>query len=179
MRMMRGSVVSGARALGENAICTCSERKGCAVLVSNWLSQATRSVRVGFAGLAVLSVAAWAAGPGTGAAAASSVAFNTPGTYSFVVPANVSSLTITAIGGAGGGCYEGTGGEGAAVSEAVPVTPGAQLTIGVAGNAAACDATSGAGAGGVGGGGASGTATEVGPSGGGGGASLVTAPAKY
>ena len=146
---------------------------------SNWVFQAARNVRVGSAGLALLTVAAWAAGPGTGAASASVAAFNTAGTHSFVVPANVSSLAITAIGGAGGACIDGaTGGEGATISEIVSVTPGAQLTVSVAGSGAACNATSGAGTGGVGGGGASGTpnGARTDPSGGGGGASLVRAP---
>jgi hypothetical protein len=51
------------------------------------------------------------------------VPFTTPGSYAFVVPAGISSLTVTAVGGSGD-CCEGTaGGHGASVTATGPATP--------------------------------------------------------
>ncbi|MFL5824555.1 MAG: choice-of-anchor D domain-containing protein, partial [Solirubrobacteraceae bacterium] len=108
--------------------------------------------------------------------------YTMPGQYTFTVPAGITSIDVTAIGGAGGhGCaFSPAGGEGARVSATLAVTPGKQLEIGVAGNgASSTDATcgSGGGAGGSGGGGAGGGDLGGGfnGSGGGGGASAVGA----
>ena len=38
--------------------------------------------------------------------------YGTPGSYSFTVPAGVTSIYVNAIGAAGGSCYSGTGGKG-------------------------------------------------------------------
>ncbi|MGO9909389.1 MAG: choice-of-anchor D domain-containing protein [Solirubrobacteraceae bacterium] len=101
--------------------------------------------------------------------------FTTPGTSAFTVPAGVSSINATAIGGAGGACFQ-PGGEGAMVSGTLAVQPGQQLTIQVAGPGGACASGGGTGAGGVGGGGAGGVtpAGLGGTAAGGGGASSVS-----
>jgi hypothetical protein len=135
-------------------------------------------------GVAVgLVVWAW---PGAGLAGASvttTVNFTSPGVYSFTVPAGVSSLSVTAIGGAGGssvfgGCTS-AGGEGASVSATLPVSAGEQLQAGVGavgGNAPCGGGTSG-GAGGAGGGASGGNAASQIPGAGGGGASSLGLPA--
>jgi len=60
--------------------------------------------------------------------------FTTPGTYTFIVPANVESISMVAVGGGGGGAQisdDGGGGGGGALaySNNVSVTPGESLTI--------------------------------------------------
>ena len=60
--------------------------------------------------------------------------FVTPGTYSFIVPPNVTSLSMVAVGGGGGGAgnvNDGGGGGGCALfwRNNVPVTPGEFLTV--------------------------------------------------
>ena len=60
--------------------------------------------------------------------------FTTPGTYTFVVPANVQSISMVAVGGGGGGAQnvdDGGGGGGGALaySNDVSVTPGETLTV--------------------------------------------------
>ena len=60
--------------------------------------------------------------------------FTTPGTYTFIVPANVESLSMVAVGGGGGGAQnvdDGGGGGGGALaySNNVAVTPGEVLTV--------------------------------------------------
>ena len=139
--------------------------------------------------LLVACAAAACAGPGAGTAAAAVTAtetFTTPGHSGFTVPAGVTSITVTAIGAAGGsiifgGCI-GAGGQGAQVTATMTVAPGEELRVGVGGvgGAGACGQPVG-GAGGVGGGGRGG---DVGtgnggaaPGAGGGGASLVGRPA--
>jgi hypothetical protein len=61
--------------------------------------------------------------------------FTSPGTYSWVVPTDVVSITAVAVGGgAGGGYSRGTGGGGGgslAYVNHIPVTPGETLTVGV------------------------------------------------
>ena len=106
------------------------------------------------------------------AATTATASFTAPGTYTFVVPTGVSSLMVTAVGGAGGSGAAGTqaGGLGATVTATVPVSGGEPLFVGVGGPGGA-GPFQGAGAAGIGGGGAGGTATDGG--GGGGGASLV------
>jgi hypothetical protein len=99
-----------------------------------------------------------------------STSFTTPGTYDFTVPAGVTQITLEAIGGAGGsscglGSTSTPGGSGAAVVGSFAVTPGEQLTVGVAAdgtsNSVDCQnpvvpaGTGAVGGGGAGGGGAS------------------------
>jgi hypothetical protein len=135
-----------------------------------WLALATLSVS--------LVVGCLAGAPAAGAASsATTKTYTTPGTSTFKVPDNVSHITVTAIGAAGGaGSSEceppNTPGEGATVTATVPVTPGASLDVGVGGvGGPGCDT---AGAGGTGGGGAGGVGGPEGVSGaGGGGASGV------
>ena len=60
--------------------------------------------------------------------------FTSPGTYSFVVPANVESISMVAVGGGGGGAQAialGAGGGGGALAynNNVAVTPGETLTV--------------------------------------------------
>lgn len=60
--------------------------------------------------------------------------FTAPGTYSFIVPANVDSISMVAVGGGGGGAQnvnDGGGGGGGALaySNNVTVTPGEALTV--------------------------------------------------
>ncbi|HUA45486.1 MAG TPA: choice-of-anchor D domain-containing protein [Solirubrobacteraceae bacterium] len=83
----------------------------------------------------------------------------------------VSSISVTAVGGAGGACFQ-AGGEGASVGATFAVQPGQQLAVGVGGQGSACPGGGGNGAGGVGGGGAGGTGVAIGA--GGGGASEVS-----
>jgi hypothetical protein len=124
-------------------------------------------------------LASSAAGVAQAATTATATAtFSTPGQYSFVVPPGVRSVTVIAIGAAGGGCpgFLGAGGSGAALTATAPVVPDETLFVGVGGPGAPCGDSSGSyspgGAGGSGGGGAGTKGEEVG-GGGGGGASLV------
>jgi glycine rich protein len=133
-----------------------------------------RRVRaIGLACLGALGALAW---PGASAALAdTTVSYSTPGSYAFTVPQGVTSLTITAVGAAGGGCAaNGGGGLGAEVSAAVPVASGQQLVVGVGGLGGTGCISQSVAAGGTGGGGGGGT-TDGGA--GGGGASLVGGPA--
>jgi len=127
-------------------------------------------------GVGVLAATACLVAPGLAAAAqtTTTAGFTTPGQYMFTVPAGVSSVSVTAVGGAGGTCFA-TGGEAASVAGTFAVQPGQQLQVGVAGAGGGCVASGGTGAGGVGGGGAGGiTAPGFGGTGaGGGGASEV------
>lgn len=122
---------------------------------------------------AVLAVgAAWVA---PGYAGAESVSFSTPGSQSFVVPANVSKITISATGSRGGSDPEApacTPGHGGQLEATFAVTPASVLSITV-GGAGGDTTTEAGGAGGVGGGGAGGTGTGKDGGGGGGGASTV------
>ena len=87
---------------------------------------------------------------------------SSPGSYSFTVPPEVTSLTLTVTGAAGGTA---SGGEGASVTATVAVQPADQLSVAVG-------APGSGGAGGTGGGGAGGAASTGGA--GGGGASVVS-----
>jgi hypothetical protein len=109
--------------------------------------------------------------------------YNTQGqTAQFAVPAGVTSLQVSAIGGAGNGpgCFFPCGGAGAHVSGAVAVTGGEMLNLQVAGNGFT-NGTGGAGGGGSGcGGGGGATSIEAGSTplvvaGGGGGESCAGA----
>jgi len=60
--------------------------------------------------------------------------FNTPGTYSWTVPAGVTSISVAGIGGGGGGSQKSTGGGGGGgglmgYSNSIAVTPGTTCTI--------------------------------------------------
>jgi len=68
----------------------------------------------------------------------SSQLFNTPGTYSWTVPAGVTSISIAGIGGGGGGAQRSAGGAGGgggliSYSNSISVTPGTTCTIVVGG----------------------------------------------
>ena len=60
---------------------------------------------------------------------AATATFNSPGNYSFTVPAGVNSITVTAIGAAGGSSAPGLGGQGASVMATFAVQPGEQLSV--------------------------------------------------
>jgi hypothetical protein len=137
---------------------------------------------------AALAVLGWPAADAARAASATA-RFNSPGAYSFTVPAGVTSVTAILVGAAGGSCLggvvgpgapvTGVGGAGAAVTAMVPVSPSQPLFVGVGAPGAACgpgagDGGSGGGAGGLGGGGNGGNGTAGARGGaGGGGASVV------
>jgi hypothetical protein len=128
---------------------------------------------LGGGAVAVIAGFAAMAGPGTavaGAATTATTTFTTPGQYQFIVPVSVSSISVTAVGGAGGTCFQ-AGGEAASISGTVPVAAGDQLSIGVAGPGTSCGAQ-GSVPGGIGGGGASGAGFAAS----GGGASIVSEP---
>ncbi len=103
-------------------------------------------------------------------------------TRTWVVPAGVTSIDVSVIGGKGGnaigqvgGCGTGgaIGGKGGSVTATLPITPGALLNVVVAGNGGdGCG--SGPGAGGFGGGGTGGVGFRERGGGGGGGASQVS-----
>ena len=117
---------------------------------------------VGTAALALL------AGPVGAAGAATTQSFTTAGEYSFVVPAGVSSVSVSAVGGAGGSCNGSAGGEGASAAGTFSVEPGERLLVGVAGTGGTCpDLGQGLAAGGVGGGGTGGGGAFTGAAGGG------------
>lgn len=63
--------------------------------------------------------------------------FSSPGTYTFTVPARVSTISAVAVGGGGGGSYIWSygagGGGGTAWIAGLPVTPGETFTVGVGG----------------------------------------------
>lgn len=94
--------------------------------------------------------------------------FTTPGNYTWTVPAGVTSINVTAIGGGGGGggmwgaSAGATGGAGAVVKSTLGVTPGQVLMLVVGGGGGA--GASGPGSGGFytcGGGGGGGGSTDV------------------
>ncbi|MGI4865926.1 MAG: glycine-rich protein [Janthinobacterium lividum] len=99
------------------------------------------------------------------------VTFNTPGTYTYVVPAGMNFLTIDARGAAGGAGagVAGPGGLGGRLKAKLPVTAGETMTITVGGAGAAGSAGSTGGFNGGASGGSSGSTSG----GGGGGASDV------
>ena len=129
-------------------------------------------------GLAVAFVALGCAGAGVArAAATNTVAFRSPGRHSFIVPAGVRSLTVIAVGAAGGNCrvdMGGAGGVGAALTAVVPVKPNETLFVGVGTSGADCGQPAG-GVGGSGGGAAGGSGDFAGGAGGGG-ATVVGVP---
>jgi hypothetical protein len=124
------------------------------------------------AGLAGLLAAA-AVGPA--AASAAEQSFTLAGEHAFTVPAGVTSMQVTLVGGRGGAgnANGGTGGSGATVRATLAVSPGQTLMAQVAGDGRQ------SGAGGYGGGGAGGPVVALfagAPGGGGGGgASAVRA----
>ena len=131
-----------------------------------------------FAGGACLLVAvltlAW---PGVDGARAATQTYSTPGSYSFTVPLGVTDIYVTAVGAAGGDCYQAAGGRGASISANVPVTPGDQLFVGVGGPGVGgggfCPTN---GTGGTGGGGPGGSGGQPNAAGGGGGGRSAVGP---
>jgi IPT/TIG domain-containing protein/PASTA domain-containing protein len=80
--------------------------------------------------------------------------YNTPGEYSFTVPASVTSLQVQASGGAGGnvvagGSVIGSGGQARQVGASIPVTPGEVLYVEVGGNGGNGQTYGGGGGGGA------------------------------
>lgn len=129
--------------------------------------------------LAAVFVIATAVGPLTNVARADVTAttmFPSAGEYSFTVPPGVTSISVTAVGGAGGASCDAAGGEGASVSGAFSVTPGEQLQIGVGGAGGTATCGTQGGVGGLGGGGVGGTGSVSDGGGGGGGATVVSGP---
>jgi hypothetical protein len=121
-----------------------------------------------------------------------SCTYTIPGEDTFAVPAGVSAITVSAVGGAGGTggsafgfTNGGLGGEGALVSSSVPVTPSSNLFVEVGSDGAAGtdglagqNVCPGGPAGGNGGGQGGDGRCELGGGGGGGGASDIrTSPA--
>jgi hypothetical protein len=134
----------------------------------------TRARGLGVVAAAVPAIVALLA-PELTCAATATQAYTTPGAHAFTVPAGVTSLQVTLIGGSGGngrfpGSAGGAGGQGATVAATVAVTPGETLLAEVAGNGEP-GYTEGSGAGGSGGGGLGGGIIFVSGGGGGGGAS--------
>jgi hypothetical protein len=61
-------------------------------------------------------------------------AYTTPGTYSWVAPLGVTSVSVVTVGGGGGGggspsYYKGGGGGGLGYKNNISVTPGASYTV--------------------------------------------------
>ena len=87
--------------------------------------------RVVFAWLVVGSVLAGGGAAQASAATTATATFSLAGEYSFTVPAGVSSVSVTAVGAAGGaelyGSCDAVGGDGASVSATLPVSSGEQL----------------------------------------------------
>ena len=115
--------------------------------------------------------------PGAAAGtAAATQTFSSPGSYSFTVPAGVTSLTIAATGATGGSSAAGRagGGRGASMTATVDVTPGEQLsvTVGAPGSGSAGGGAFVSGQPGAGGG--AGGAGSAANGGAGGGASTVS-----
>jgi hypothetical protein len=81
---------------------------------------------------------------GTGITVAQANAFTTPGTYSWTVPAGVSSIQVVATGGGGGGGAF-AGGNGGVVTATLSVSPSDVLAIQVGGGGAADMSTGGGG----------------------------------
>jgi hypothetical protein len=120
-------------------------------------------------GLVGIAAAAAALTGSAAAEAATTQTFTTPGTTTYIVPPGVASVSITAVGAAGGAwCGNGTGGRGASMSGTVPVIAGEPLTVSVGGVGGSGCGTS-TSPGGIGGGGNGGV-----DAGGGGGASGVS-----
>jgi len=99
---------------------------------------ALAAVAVG--GLAAVAVPTGAASAATTSVPTQTVSFTTAGEHAFTVPLGVTSVQVTAIGGAGGGGYS-PGGLGAEVNASVAVTPGSTIYAEVGGNGASADLT--------------------------------------
>lgn len=122
--------------------------------------------------IVALAAGAWLVAP-TGASAVT-VTYDTPGTYDWVVPADVASATFGVYGARGGASGSSIGGAGGGVVATLALTPGETLQIKVGGAGADAPVV----VGGQNGGGLAGSETCVGSSascrgGGGGGASDV------
>ncbi|HEY2767032.1 MAG TPA: choice-of-anchor D domain-containing protein [Solirubrobacteraceae bacterium] len=104
--------------------------------------------------------------------------YTSPGVYVFAVPAGIASISVTAIGAAGGAsCDAASGGEGASMSATIPVSAGESLEVGVGGPGGipSCGGGNIPGAGGTGGGGQGGAGVAGVISGGGGGGASALA----
>lgn len=93
-------------------------------------ARARHLTRLGFGLLAAIVACAGIAAEG---AAASTQSFTVAGDSTFTVPAGVHGISVTAIGAAGGTCFNATGGRGAVISGIVSVSPGQKLFIRVGG----------------------------------------------
>jgi len=131
------------------------------------------------AGIATLACACWGLGlPGAQAAETGSQTFTVTGEHVFVVPAGVTSVQATLVGGNGGAGFGGAlGGTAATVTATLAVTPGETVYAEVAGDGEPASAVNNLG--GYGGGGAGGERAFGGLGGGGGGGAsdLRTCPA--
>jgi Glycine rich protein len=127
-----------------------------------WVLRELLAASLVIGGLSTVSLAATAAlTPGTASAAPATLfSSTTTGTYAVTVPAGITSLTITAVGGTGGsfganGDNPGSaGGEGGVLTSTVTVAPGESLTVivGADGHGQGGSGGTGAGTGGGGGG---------------------------
>jgi hypothetical protein len=126
----------------------------------------SRLLRLG--ALAAACLGTMFAPAGAEAAETASQSFTTPGEHAFVVPAGVTSLQLTLVGGNGGAGKSGApGGVPATVTATLAVNPGETLYAEVAGDGEAASTSENAG--GYGGGGEGGLASGFGGAGGGGG----------
>ena len=113
-------------------------------------------------------------------ASAATQTFTVPGSSVFTVPAGVKAILVSAIGAAGGDCFDATGGKGAVISGVVAVTPGQKLYVGVGGvgsGGSPCPSTQVAGGTGGGGAGGVGSGPNQGVNGAGGGGASMVGPA--
>ncbi len=111
--------------------------------------------------LATCATAVLLSAAGAGVASAETATFASTGAEQpFTVPAGVTSLQVTAVGGRGGG---GLGGFGAVARATVPVTPGQALFVNVGGNGVAAELNDQGtpAAGGFNGGGSGGSGSHV------------------
>jgi hypothetical protein len=144
-----------------------------------------RSVSYKRLGSAVVVALALVASP-SAQAADTEQSFTTPGEHAFVVPAGVTSLRVTLVGGNGGpgagdgGGVRADGGAGATATATIAVTPGETLYVEVAGNGGTTDADGSPAQPGFGGGGVGGDvvfiASAPGGGGGGGASDVRTCP---
>ncbi|MHB1537865.1 MAG: hypothetical protein ACYCYN_05065, partial [Solirubrobacteraceae bacterium] len=102
-----------------------------------WTASGRRFGRVLAATLGALAALGWVAGTAR-AQTTTTTTYATPGSYIFTVPAGVSSLTVTAVGAAGGACNATSGGEGASGTVTVTVSSGQELAVGVGGPGGGC-----------------------------------------
>jgi hypothetical protein len=147
-------------------------------LKMRWIHGRAARVIATVAAASALGALGWAPMDADAAPPTATVAYTTPGVYDFTVPAGISSISVTAVGAAGGEACNFNGGEGASVSATLAVSPGELLQVGV-GAAGVGTHCSGAGPGGPGGGGDGGEGNDgvfAGAGGGGASALALAAP---